>query len=81
MSFDFASLKQPQSSSPTSLSPPQMPRSHSLKKGSIGRAPAVTDDTMSDFQAPRSERQRALNVKRARKMARVRLSLYVRALV
>jgi hypothetical protein len=76
MSFDFASLKQPRPS-PTSLNPMQIHRSQSLfrqQKGSVDSEPTKFADIKDDLHEPMSERQRALNVKRARKMAQVSLS-------
>ncbi|KIM85404.1 hypothetical protein PILCRDRAFT_360777 [Piloderma croceum F 1598] len=73
MSFDFASLKQPRPS-PSSLNPMQMQRSQSLfrqQKGSVDSEPTKFADIKADLHEPMSERQRALNVKRARKMAQV----------
>lgn len=76
MSFDFASLKQPRGSSPTSPGFPPgtgMQRSQSLwtHKVSAGRKLAESADKLGNLQEPMSERQRALNVKRARKMTQV----------
>jgi hypothetical protein len=77
MSFDFASLKQSQHSLPTLTSAPHstmMQRSRSLwgPKVISARQPTVSTETIGILQEPMSERQRALNVKRARKMAQVR---------
>jgi hypothetical protein len=77
MSFDFTSLKQPRGSSPTSPGFPPgtgMQRSQSLwtHKVSAGRKLAESADKLGNLQEPMSERQRALNVKRARKMTQVR---------
>lgn len=76
MSFDFASLKQQQHPLPTLPSSPPvigMQRSRSLwgQKVSPGCQPAESADRIGISQEPMSERQRALNVKRARKMTQV----------
>jgi hypothetical protein len=79
MSFDFASLKQSRHSLPPPPSPPQMQRSQTLwrqKKRSAGREQAEFLDKLGGIREPMSERQRVLNVKRARKMTQVPLLLF-----
>lgn len=74
MSFDFASLKQSRHSLPPPPSPPQTQRSQTLwrqKKRSAGRERTEFSDRLDGIREPMSERQRALNVKRARKMTQV----------
>ena len=73
MSFDFASLKRAASTTPSPQAGVDVQRSQSLWRHKMGSAGCELEQSaVSQLQEHMSGRQRALNVKRARKMTQVR---------